>query len=278
MRLWAQERATRGSASAAGYPIVIRIALAHSLWGDANPIGRTLPSAGLQGFHQDSLAMTVVGVYDATRRLPGMSWGDGPVRGGMTASVTRVFTARGGHWSRSGVLVRTRGAAERYLPTLHAFLREAAPTLPVSATTLAQADEQTYRATLTSASLAMGAGVLALVLASLGFYGVVSLQVRQRTREIGVRIAVGATPAGVSRMFLASGVRVSLVALAIGLPLSIAALKVGMSTGAVIAPSVNPYVIGVVLAPVLVVVAVIATWVPARRAAMVAPAMTLRVE
>jgi ABC-type antimicrobial peptide transport system permease subunit len=176
------------------------------------------------------------------------------------------------------VLVRTRGAADRFEPTLQAFLREAAPTLPASVTTLAQADEQTYHATLTSASMAMEAGLLALVLASLGLYGVVSLQVRQRTREIGVRIAVGATPAGVSRMFLASGVRVSLIALAIGLPLSIVALKVGMSTGAVIAPSVNPYVIGVVLAPVLVVVAVMATWIPARRAAMVDLAMTLRVE
>jgi len=82
----------------------------------------------------------------------------------------------------------------------------------------------------------------------------------------------------VARMFLASGVRASLVALALGLPLSIAALRIGMSQGVVIAPKVNPYLIGVVIAPVLLAVASAATWVPARRAALVDPARTLRVE
>jgi len=82
----------------------------------------------------------------------------------------------------------------------------------------------------------------------------------------------------VARMFLASGVRASLVALALGLPLSIVALKLGMSQGIVIAPKVNPYLIGIVIAPVLLAVASAATWVPARRAALVDPARTLRVE
>jgi putative ABC transport system permease protein len=102
--------------------------------------------------------------------------------------------------------------------------------------------------------------------------------VRQRTREIGIRIAVGAHPMRVARMFLTSGLRVSLVALALGLPLSIAALKIGLSQGLVIAPEVNPYLIGLVIAPMLVAVASAATWVPARRAALVDPARTLRVE
>jgi ABC-type antimicrobial peptide transport system permease subunit len=79
-------------------------------------------------------------------------------------------------------------------------------------------------------------------------------------------------------MFLASGVRVSLVALVLGLPLSIAALKIGLSQGLVIAPEVNPYVVGAVIAPVLLAVVAAATWVPARRAALVDPARTLRVE
>ncbi len=132
--------------------------------------------------------------------------------------------------------------------------------------------------TLRVAALAGAGGGLALLLASLGLYGVVSLAVRQRTREIGIRIAVGAHPMRVARMFLASGVRMSLVALALGLPLSIAALKIGPSQGLVIAPQVNPYLIGIVIAPVLVAVASAATWVPARRAALVNPATTLRTE
>ena len=69
-----------------------------------------------------------------------------------------------------------------------------------------------------------------------------------------------------------------MVALLLGLPLSMAALRVGLSQGIVIAPKVNPYLIGIVIAPVLLAVASAATWVPARRAALVDPARTLRVE
>ncbi len=106
----------------------------------------------------------------------------------------------------------------------------------------------------------------------------VSLAVRQRTREIGIRIAVGAHPMQVARMFLRSGVRASLVALVIGLPLSIGLLRIAQSQGLVIAPGVNPYVIGAVIAMVLVAVASAATWLPARRAAEVDPATALRAE
>jgi ABC-type antimicrobial peptide transport system permease subunit len=159
------------------------------------------------------------------------------------------------------------------------FVRAQAPSLPVtSMMTFEQVDARAYRSTVQMAGFAGAGGALALLLASLGLYGVISLAVRQRTREIGVRIAVGASPLQVARMFLASGVRASLVALALGLPLSIVALKLGMSQGIVIAPKVNPYLIGIVIAPVLLAVASAATWVPARRAALVDPARTLRVE
>lgn len=262
--------------AAMDYPVVIGSDLARALWGDANPIGRVLASPALPGLEQDSIALTVVGVYDATRRVPGMTWYGGTARGDTPK---RVYTARGKQWRHDRILVRTHGPAAPFVPELQRFLRARAPSMPVtSVATLAQADDKAYRDTLQMSALAGAGGVLALLLASLGLYGVVSLAVRQRTREIGVRIAVGAHPMQVARMFLASGVRVSVVALAIGLPLSIAALKVGLARGLVIAPPVNPYLIGVVIAPVLVAVAAAATWVPARRAALVDPARTLRVE
>ena len=262
--------------AAAEHPVVIGSDLARTLWGPANPIRRTLASPGLPGLEQDSIAMTVVGVYDATRRLPGLFWGGQATRTDATA---RVYTAHGKNWQHDRVLVRTRGPAAPYVPELQRFVRAQAPSLPVtSMLTFEQVDARAYRSTLQVAGLAGAGGALALLLASLGLYGVISLAVRQRTREIGVRIAIGARPMEVARMFLASGVRASLVALALGLPLSIAALKIGMSQGIVIAPKVNPYLIGVVIAPVLLAVASAATWVPARRAALVDPARTLRVE
>jgi hypothetical protein len=262
--------------AATDYPVVIGSDLARTLWGDASPIGRTLASPAVRGLNDDSIAMTVIGVYDATRRLPGMTWNGGAATGDRP---TRVYTARGKHWRHDEILIRTRGPAAPYVAELQRFLRAQAPSLPVtSVRTLAQVDEEAYRETLRITAAAGAGGALALLLASLGLYGVVSLAVRQRTREIGIRIAVGAQPMLVARMFLASGVRASLVALALGLPLSIAALKIGLSQGLVIAPNVNPYVIGVVIAPVLLAVAAAATWIPARRAARVDPARTLRVE
>jgi len=254
--------------AAVDYPIVIGTDLARALWRDVSPIGRTLASPAMSGTDQDSIALTVIGVYDATRHLPGMD-----------ESSTEVFTARGKQWGRDRILVRTRILAAPSVPELYRFIREAAPSLPVaSMRTLEQVDEMEYRETLLISSLAGAGGVLALLLASLGLYGVVSLAVRQSTREIGIRIAVGATPRTVMRSYMYSGVRSSLVALALGLPLSIAALKVGLSQGVVIAPDVNPWLIGMAIAPLLLAVAAAATWVPARRAALVDPAVTLRVE
>ena len=219
--------------------------------------------------------MTVIGVYDATRRLPAMA-GSGPPGSGDKMG---VFTARGGQWRRDVILVRTRGPAEPFLPELQRFARARAPSLPVtSMLTLAQEDETKYREMLQMTALVGAAGAVALLLASLGLYGVIALAVRQRTREIGVRIALGAHPMRVARMFLASGVRASLLGLALGLPLSIAALKIGVSQGFAPPSVMSPYLIGAVIAFVLLAVASAATWVPARRAAGVDPARTLRVE
>ena len=265
-----------GDTAATNYPVVIGSDLARALWGDANPVGRTLASPPLHGLEQDSMTMMVVGVYDATRRLPGMTWGGANA---STDTPARVYTARGKKWRHDVVLVRTRGPAAPFMPALQRLLRVRAPSMPVaSMRTLAQVDDEAYASMLRMSAMAGGGGALALLLASLGLYGVISLAVRQRTREIGIRIAVGALPARVTRMFLASGVRTGLVGLAIGLPASVAALKIGMAQGLFLAPNVNPYVIGLVVAILLMAVASVATWLPARRAAQVDPARTLRVE
>jgi hypothetical protein len=260
--------------SAADYPVVIGSTLARSLWGDASPIGRRMPAPALPGTNTDSVMMTVVGVYDATRQLPGMTFGGQSASGDTT---WRAFTAHDKKWRSDRILVRTRGPAEPFLPTLHAVVREAAPSLPVSRmATLAQVDNQRYLETVQMSLLAGAGGALALLLASLGLYGVVSLAVEQRTREIGIRIAVGAQPMQVARMFLASGVRVSVIGLIAALPLSIVGMRFAISQN--LLPNMNGFWIGGVIAALLLGVASGATWLPARRAARVDPARTLRVE
>ncbi|HYD47047.1 MAG TPA: FtsX-like permease family protein, partial [Terriglobales bacterium] len=257
--------------------VVIGSDLAQRLWPGANPIGRRLaspPKSGDNpyGISADSATFTVVGVYDAATALPGMA------ASGVDDNVMPpIYTAHGSAWNRSQILVRTRGPAAPYLPELNAVLRAEIPSIPVSsARTLEQVDKEDFRETVRISMMAGAGGLVALLLASLGLYGVASLSVQQRRREIGIRIAVGARPATVIRMFLAAGVRVSAFALLIGIPLSLAGIKIGVSMGMVYGPTVNLFLINATIAALLVGVAVAATWLPARRASRVDPATTLR--
>ncbi|HEX4684857.1 MAG TPA: ABC transporter permease, partial [Gemmatimonadaceae bacterium] len=173
--------------TASVYPVVIGSDLARRLWGDVNPVGRALVSPSLPGWNQDSVTMTVVGVYDAASRAPGMTWNGGIARGDKPM---RVYTARGKQWRHDRILVRTHGPAAPFVAELQRFLRARSPSLPVtSVMTLAQSDERDYRDMLQGSALAGAGGALALLVASLGLYGIVSLAVKQRTREIGIRIA-----------------------------------------------------------------------------------------
>ena len=249
--------------AARDWPVVIGSHLARGLWGDANPIGQTFASPG----ERDTVMMTVVGVYDATRTTT------------RNNDSLKVFTAQGKAWRREALLVRTRGSAEAFLPHLRVMVREMAPGLPVSGmVTLAHADESDRRETVILGALVGAGGMLALLLASLGLYGVIALAIRQRTREIGIRIALGAKPVSVAGMFLVSGVRLGAIAVVIGLPLSIVALKVFLSQAQFLAPRVDVWLVAAVTAAVLLLVAAAATWIPARRAALVDPASTLRAE
>jgi putative ABC transport system permease protein len=248
--------------------------MAKALWGNANPIGRTLAAPQLHSMQDAAMVVTVVGVYDASRGTPGVT-GNGS---GGPEEQFEMYTARGSHWRSDFVLVRTRGMAEPLVNELRQLIRERVPSLPIeSIETLEQMEVDMNRESLQGAALAGAGGVIALLLTSLGLYGVISLAVQQRTREIGIRIAVGANPAGVTQMFLRSGMRIAGIALLIGLPVTIAGMVLGQSSG-VINEGPNFWLVGLGVSVVLLAVASGATWVPARRAARVDPAIALRVE
>jgi predicted permease len=119
-------------------------------------------------------------------------------------------------------------------------------------------------------------GVLALVVAGVGLYSVVSYSVVQRTHEMGVRVALGARPDDVARLVLGQSVRVTLVGVAVGCAAAVAAGKLIASL--LYDTSVrDPLVFGVV-AFVLVAVAIVASLIPARRATRVDPIVALRAE
>ena len=117
---------------------------------------------------------------------------------------------------------------------------------------------------------------LAFVLASVGIYGVVSYSVAQRTREIGIRVALGARRSDVLRLVLAEGFRLTMIGLALGLAGAYAATRVLTSLLFGVKPTDPLTFIGLSL--LLAIVALLASYIPARRATKVDPLVALRSE
>jgi ABC-type antimicrobial peptide transport system permease subunit len=125
------------------------------------------------------------------------------------------------------------------------------------------------------AQIVTAAGLMGLVMAVIGLYGVVAYAVNRRTREIGIRLAIGATPGGVLRMVLHQGAIFTMVGLAVGMAIVIPVARnvipdfvVGTN------PLGAPVVLGV---PAILAGAMMAAcWIPARRAAKVDPMRALR--
>jgi ABC-type antimicrobial peptide transport system permease subunit len=117
-------------------------------------------------------------------------------------------------------------------------------------------------------------GAMALVLAAIGLYGVVSHSVAQRTQEIGIRMTLGAAPLGVSAMVLREALTLAGIGVAVGLAGALAMSRVIGSLLNGVAPH-DPLTLAVV-ASVLCGAAAAAAWIPAHRAARIDPVMALR--
>lgn len=121
-----------------------------------------------------------------------------------------------------------------------------------------------------------GFGVLGLLLACIGIYGVLAYQVGQRTREIGVRVALGARAGDVVRMVVRHGFKITALGAAIGLVLAAAATRL-LSSLLYGVSATDPLTFTAIPA-LLLGVALVASWLPARRAARVDPMVALRAE
>ena len=242
---------------------IVSESAARAAWPGENPIGKLFR----RGVEEDRPMMRVVGVVADVR----------------TRSLDEevVPTAYEPFWystpSTVRYAVRTRSDPEPFFSEIREIVGAIDPALPVSDfRTMDQLVEQSVVQERFQSALASGFALAALLLASLGIYGVVSYSVALRTNEIGLRMAIGADAGNVRAMVLRRGLRPILFGLAVGLGVALAvgrlieSLLFGVS-------SRDPMTFGVT-ALLLVVVGLAACYLPARRAASLSPSIALRQE
>jgi predicted permease len=175
------------------------------------------------------------------------------------------------------ILVETAGDPSSVARSMRTVIAGLDPSLPVfDVRTMGDhlRNGQAMLFTRLGSAFATVFGLLALVLATIGVYGVVSYSVAQRTREIGVRMALGAHRTAILRLVVGQGMRLGWIGLGIGLVLSVATMGVVSSVLYGVGPR-DPIVLGAVVGLLTLVVAV-ASLVPARRAMRIDPMTSLR--
>jgi len=162
-------------------------------------------------------------------------------------------------------------------PEIRDLVREVAPDAPMYRTfTMDDLAARTMaRLTFTLLCLAVAA-LLSLVIGAIGIYGTLAFVVAQRTKEIGIRIALGAGRSHVQRMVVGQGMKVVAIAIGVGLVAALAGRRLLASLLFGVSPS-DFVTYGVVVA-LLLCVALLACWIPARRASRFDPTVALRTE
>jgi predicted permease len=195
----------------------------------------------------------------------------------MKPGVYAPVTALDFDWGPDSLVVRTKGDPASIAPAIRRAIAAVDPEQPVSdlrtmdeIVDLNVADRQ-QQMTLLGAFAS-----LALVLASIGLYGVLSYSVTQRSREIGLRMALGASASSVIRMIVARGLSLTAIGLVIGLVTASAATR-AMKNILYGVAATDPATFASVAA-LLAIIALIACWAPARRASRVDPITVLREE
>ena len=241
---------------------IISAAMAHAFWPNGDPLGRRLRLLDTD----DDRWITVVGV--AGNIID--DWFDR-----RNASMLYVPAAQ-----RPNIIIEvaahTTGDPASIAPDLRRALRDVDPFQPGETTTMSTlVAERTIGLRMVAAMMAT-LGALALVLAAIGIYSLMSYYVSQRRQEIGVRLALGASHASVIRLTVGSAGRLAGIGLVIGLALAIALARAmeGALFGIVTA---EPRLF-VAIAAMLAMTALVASVVPARQAAAVDPALALRSE
>jgi len=174
------------------------------------------------------------------------------------------------------VIVRTDDEPQKLIAAVRDEVQQLDPNLPVSSGPLGEKLSLTLLPARIAASLLSGFGLLALMLAGIGIYGVISYAVSARTHEIGIRMALGADKKDVMKLVLGQMVTLILIAVVLGLSAALAVTRLAKSL--LFGVSATDLATFVVTSLLLGAVALLACYLPARRATKVDPMVALRYE
>jgi len=244
--------------------ILLSRGLAERLFPDKNPIGQTVYATSRD-------PVRVVGVYEHLARPNDMSTNE-RARWSMILPITPAFTVGGNYVLR----VDPARAAEVLAAVTKTLERVDPNRIFLDRQRFSEMRENYFRKDRAMAYLLVGVSLALLVVTALGVVGLASFWVQQRTRQIGVRRALGATRGDILRLVLSSGAILTAAGLAAGLVLSIASTRVldAMLYGVSAADATTFAAVTMLL----LAVALVAAYVPARRATRISAAAALRSE
>ncbi len=242
--------------------VVISEATARRYWPNENPIGKRI------GFGREKPDWReIIGVVANVRHF-GLSLDSRPTMYFSAQQVSRAFT---------NIVLRVQGDPVNYVAALRREVQALDKNLALSNM---QTMDEIVSATIAIPRLLMllfsSFAVVALLLAALGIYGVMAYSVTQRTHEIGIRVALGAQVRDVLRLVIGQGMKLALLGVAVGLLASLMLTRL-MKTLLFGVSATDPATFGG-LALLLTVIALLACWLPARRATKVDPMEALRYE
>ena len=247
--------------------VIVSRSAALKLWPDGGALGQQIRRAGSSTMP----ALTVVGVVDDVKQDDWREEGE-PV---IYLPLTGPTPTSWGMGSPAYAVKSSRAATLG--PEVRALVRQVAPEAPVYREYTMEFLAQRSMVQLSFTMLTLGVvSALALILGALGLYGVLSYVVAERTREIGVRMALGATTGVVQRQVVSDGAKVVLAGIVVGVGAALASTRF-LSRLLFDVSAVNPAVFAA-MSVMMLAIGMLASWMPARRASSVNPIESLRTD